>query len=325
MSCENSFCSEPGSKRRFDSERKKDGEPKKSIPRTSEEGSLLQNFLSHFIFLGLLGSGAYGLVNLMKYQNNGQFCAVKIVKKTNKIADDKIRNEIKLGMTLDSQYVCKVFEYHEDDGHFFIVMEYLNGQDLHVFLRNNRKYFKENPKRFWFVIESILQGLVYLHSKGIAHFDIKPNNIILLLDNEENIIGVKLIDLGLSLEIDDTKKYFRGTSAYMAPEFFNPLWFRGIPSDIWSLGITAYAMLMASLPISSMKSDPEIVKQEIYKKISYLLSRYAFNPFSKSSECTEISKMQEFIKSCLIVNPENRPTSDYQLKNIPYKTSELSP
>ena len=323
MSCNKSFCSELGSKRRFNSE-VRGVEPKNSIPRTSEEGLLYNKLLHLFIFVRLLGSGAFGVVNLMKYRSNSKICAVKIVKKKNKSADEKIRNEIKLGMNLDSQYVCKVFEYHEDDEHFFIVMEYLNGQDLRNFIRNNRKYFKENPKSFWFVIESILQGLVYLHSKGIAHFDIKPDNIILLLDNEGNIIGVKLIDLGLSLEIDDTSKYFRGTSAYMAPEFFNPLWFRGIPSDIWSLGITAYVMIMASLPISSMKSDPEIVKQEIYKKIYDLLSQYAFNPFSESSECTDISKMKKFIKSCLIVNPENRPTANDQLKKFPCSTSQLS-
>ena len=328
MSYDYSFCSDPksklGSKRHFNSG--SELKPQDSIPRTFEYKSPLDTILSLFIFVRLLGSGAFGVVNLMEQRISSKLCAVKVVKKTKTNADGKILDEIKLGMKLDSQYICKVNDYHEDDYHIYIIMEYLQGKDLCDFIRENPTFFMKNPKIFWFVIESILRGLVYLHSQGIAHMDVKPENIFLLLDNKGNIIGVKLIDLGLSIVVDDTKMYFRGTCHYMAPEFFNPFWFKGLPSDIWSLGMTAYAMLMASLPISSKKKDPLAKKDEIYRNIEHLLKlkEGSFNPFSRMNKDPNIAEMQEFTCSCLIVNPEKRPTADNLLKMIPATFSQMS-
>lgn len=318
MSCDLS------SKRSFNTNSSPEPELKR---HASEVKSPLDTILSLFIFVRLLGSGAFGIVNLMKHLDSGKHYAVKVIKKIDSHTDAKTLNEIKLGMHLDSQYICKVHEYHEDDYHFYIVMDYLEGSDLCDFIRKNPTFFMENPRIFWFVIESILRGLVYLHSQGIAHMDVKPENIFLLLDNEGNIIGVKLIDLGLSIVVDDTKMYFRGTCHYMAPEFFNPFWFKGLPTDIWSLGITAYAMLMASLPISSKKKDPLAKKEEIYTKIENLLKlkEGSFNPFPITKKDPIIAEMQKFTCLCLIVSPDMRLTADDMLKNIPAITSQMSP
>jgi serine/threonine protein kinase len=332
MSCDASFCSETGSKRCSSSssasasasKRRKGVGNQNSIPRVSEDRSLFANFLSLYIFVRLLGSGAFGLVNLMQHRISGFFYAVKVVKKTNLKADDKIRDEINLGMRLDSEYVCKVHGYHEDNGHFFIVMEYLEGMDLCDFISKNPTFFMNNPKIFWIVIKSVLEGLAYLHSQGIAHMDIKPENVFILLDNEGNIIGVRLIDLGLSMKVDEKTKCFRGTSTYMAPEFFHFCWSTGFPADIWSLGITAFAMLMASLPISSRKKDPQCAQSEIYSKIEYLLSMDSFNPFSRMSEDSNIAEIQKFICSCFTVKPDQRLTADDMLKKIPKTNSQLS-
>ncbi len=329
MSCDASFCSERGSKRRFDSYSSSDSkrkikkcvEPENSTPRTSEEGCGLQNFLSIYIFVRLLGSGAFGVVKLMQHRISGIFYAVKVVKKTNGDDDEKVRSEIKHGMMLNSKYICKVHGYHEDNGHFYIIMECLEGIDLCDFIRNDPKFFVKNPESFWFVVKSILQGLVYLHSQEIAHFDIKPDNVFLLLNNEGIIIGVKLIDLGLAVKINENEikilgKLRRGTGSYMAPEIFHMCWITGFKADIWSFGMTAYAMLMASLPISSKKKDPRRAKEDIYRKIENLLGYKIIRPFPKRSDCKEICQIEEFITSIFIVNPVERPTAQQLLDNI---------
>jgi serine/threonine protein kinase len=156
--------------------------------------------------------------------------------------------------------------------------------------------------------------------------DIKPENIFLLLDNEGNIIGVKLIDLGLSMVVNDATKCFRGTNIYMAPEFFHPFSNIDCKVDIWSIGITVFAMIKASLPteIVSRKKDPKRRQDEIYQKIERLRMNKSFNPFGeKTSEDQNIAKMESFIRSCLITDPTNRPTADELLGDIPF-TSTIS-
>lgn len=306
MSCDSdSFCKESESKRRSS-----------SIPRVSEDGSPFENLFCFYIFVRLLGSGAFGIVNLMQDRTSGQFYAVKIVKKKGSNADSKILYEITLGMRLNSPYVCKVHDFHEDDRHFYIIMEYLQGMELCVFIQKNPKFFRENPKYFWIVVESILQALAYLYSQGIAHFDVKPENIIILFDTEGNILGAKLIDLGLSMEVNETTKCFRGTSAYMAPECFDKFLSTGFPADIWSFGMTLYAMLMASLPIYSKNKDPQHAQEDIYRKIENLLRFEKIIPFPKMSECEKIFQIEKFITSCFIVNPTNRPTATQLMDNI---------
>jgi serine/threonine protein kinase len=282
-------------------------------------------FMNLYIVVKLLGFGAFGVVKLIQHRINGKHYAVKVIKKAPH-TDAKTRNEIKLGMMLDPQYMCKVHGYHEDDEHFYIVMDYLEGMDLCDFIRKNPSFFRKNPKSFWTVIESILQGLAYLHSQGIAHFDIKPENIFLLFDGERNIIGAKLIDLGLSILVEETEMYFKGTFPYMAPEFFHPFWFRGFSTDIWSLGMTLYAMLMASLPISSKKKDPYSRRDEIYMKIHSLLSLKdgSYNPFSGMYEDPENAEIRNFICSLLIVTPDQRPTAVMLLEVIKKITSQIS-
>ena len=333
MSCYTHFCSDTGLKRHSSSnsssgpKRGKYENPDSKPSGSQKSKSSIENFMSLYIFVKLLASGGFGIVNLMQDRITKQFYAVKVVKKKNPNADDMIRNEISLGMNLDSKYVCKVYEAHEDDTKFFIVMQYLEGQDLCNFIRKNPTFFKNNPKSFWFVVEFILRGLAYLHSQGIAHFDVKTDNIFLLFVDKGNIIGVKLIDLGLSILVDDTKMYFRGTCYYMAPEFLNPFCFRGFPSDIWSLGMTAYAMLMASLPISSNKKNLQDKKDEIYRKIGNLLTlkEDSFNPFSRKSEDPTIAQIHKFISLCFSINPNQRPTADGLLKEIPKTTSQINP
>jgi serine/threonine protein kinase len=275
------------------------------------------NGIPNYIFMKQIGSGGFGDVNLMKHCNTGKLYAVKKIKKTSKKNNDKTRFEIDLGMKLNSDYVCRVQGYHEDDEFFFIFMEYLGGVDLFDFIVKYPKFFLEKPEKLKVVLESILRGLVYLHSKRIAHFDVKPENIVLLFDGEGIIIGAKLIDLGLSMEVNETTRVFLGTPKYMAPEFFHFCRSTELPTDIWSLGITLYAMIMASFPISSNLKDPQQSQKRIFKKIESLLStKRFFNPFEKLSDDPSIRDIQSIILSCFAINPKMRPTAKQLLDYI---------
>jgi serine/threonine protein kinase len=310
-----------------DSKRGKCEDPDSKLCGSSQKSkSPIENFISLYIFVKLLGFGAFGVVKLMQHRISGINYAVKIVKKIDSQTDDKTRNEIRLGMKLNSDYVCKVHGYHEDDNHFYIIMDYLEGMDLCDFLCKDPKFFINNPQYFWFVVVSILRGLAYLHSKKIAHMDIKPQNVYLVLDKQGNIIGVKLIDFGLSMEIDDTTKCFKGTHVFMAPEFFHRSTNIDCKVDIWSLAIMAFGMIREYLPIqiASSRKNPDQRNSEICRNIQRLLMDNLFNPFEKESEDQDIKEMERFIQSCLFIYPTDRPTADDLLKKISSDIHQMS-
>jgi serine/threonine protein kinase len=119
------------------------------------------------------------------------------------------------------------------------------------------------------------------------------------------------------MEVNKTTRVFRGTDAFMGPEFLHLCCPTGLLADIWSLGITAFVMLMGYLPIFSRNKDRHRCQEEIYSKIASLLSKNSFNPFSKISENAEILRIQGFIISILIVDPEKRLTAEVLLKTLP--------
>jgi 5'-AMP-activated protein kinase catalytic alpha subunit len=93
----------------------------------------------------------------------------------------------------------------------------------------------------------------YLHSKNIAHRDLKPEN--LLLDSEKKVI--KIVDFGLSNQFEDGSTLITacGSPCYAAPEMIAGKRYKGIDVDIWSSGVTLYAMLVGYLPFE----DPNTV------------------------------------------------------------------
>jgi serine/threonine protein kinase len=122
------------------------------------------------------------------------------------------------------------------------VMEYLDGGTI-------KQYLKSNPTPIKKLLQDTLNGIAYLHTKGIIHRDIKPGNILIKLTNEGPI--AKITDFGISkiLETDHTSSSkLMGSVAYMAPEQFEPNTF-GVNGkidtkvDIWGFGIMVYELL----------------------------------------------------------------------------------
>jgi 5'-AMP-activated protein kinase catalytic alpha subunit len=141
----------------------------------------------------MLGRGAFGKVNLAMHKLVRKLVALKSLNKselTDKDQKDKLLREVSLLLKLRHNHVVKIYETIESEQHIIIVMEICAGGDLLNYVRKRRRLKEPVAKK---IFKQILDGLCYIHSKSIAHRDIKLDNI--LLDGRGN---VKIGDFGVS-------------------------------------------------------------------------------------------------------------------------------
>ena len=136
---------------------------------------------------------------------------------------------------------------NNEQGSLFIVLEYLDGGDLHKKIashRTKKRAFSE--KYIWYIFHQICSAVCHLHENGIVHRDLKTLNIILT----KNDTVVKVADLGVSRQVsEDTVmlKTFYGTPLYLSPELVDNAQYNE-KTDIWSLGIILYELVALHPP-----------------------------------------------------------------------------
>ena len=142
------------------------------------------------------------------------------------------------------------------EGYPFLVMEYLEGQDLRTLLRRERTL---EPFAACELLRQMCEGLAEAHAAGLVHRDLKPSNIMIVKDHRGNP-RVKILDLGLAKIVGgqtdlksiamDTADLLVGTPAYMSPEQVAGSSVDG-RADIYSMGVVFFEMLCGRLPFES--------------------------------------------------------------------------
>ncbi len=196
-----------------------------------------------------LGSGGMSTVYLARDQTLDRQVAVKVMhREMSEQADqlERFRQEARSVAKLSHPNVVSVIDAGEDGGHPYIVFEYVEGETLKQ--RVSRDGALEPQEAIAYAIE-IARGLSVAHARRMVHRDIKPQNI--LIDAEGR---AKLTDFGISrqLEQDGMTATGRvlGTTDYVAPEqaMGRPVDQR---SDIYSLGVVLYEMLVGQVPFAA--------------------------------------------------------------------------
>jgi len=149
--------------------------------------------IKDFQVLKVITKGGNGSVHLAKKTATGDLYAIKVIKKRDAIQKnqvDRVLAEREIMAIARSNFVVKMFFCFQGPKNLYFVMEYLPGGDLFS-LKEALGYFDESMARFY--LAELVLALSYLHSLGIVHRDVKPDNI--LLDKSGHI---KLADFGLS-------------------------------------------------------------------------------------------------------------------------------
>lgn len=208
-----------------------------------------------------LGHGGCGDIYLYKCKNKdicefGKICNKEfVVKKAsckNKIDYEKktlkyLLNEYTIGTILQHQYIRKTYDIDLVDN--LLIVEYCAGIDFFDFLTNPQ--FKHSFKDDFDYFIQIIDAIEYMHDIGIAHMDIKLENVMIDIINHK----IKLIDLGeakvFNIGINDKiikEKGLHGTRQYMSPEEFIEIEYNPSKVDIWSLTILLYELIFKELP-----------------------------------------------------------------------------
>jgi len=230
----------------------------------------------------VLGDGATSQVYLAKNKEGKRFSIKKIPKiKILKKPDIAIK-EADICLKLDHKNIIKYYEIYEDLNFIYIVMEQ-GGTDLFELIINSPSGIIEEELAINILIQ-IFEAIDYLHNVvNIVHCDIKPENFVLLYNEETNDLSVKLVDFGnyRKKPINKERLYnFSGTKEYMAPEVFEQCGFNE-KVDEWGAGVIMYNMLTGCDPFSS-ESDSVYRDNIRFKDIK-------FN-YIKNEELRELNK-----------------------------------
>ncbi|KAA8652529.1 hypothetical protein EYZ11_002641 [Aspergillus tanneri] len=198
----------------------------------------------------VLGSGAGGSVRLLKRNSDGVTFAVKQFRErhsweTVKEYSKKVTAEFCIGSTLHHGNIIETLDIIQEGSHWYEVMEYAPF-DLFAIVMTGKMVKDEVACAF----KQILSGVAYLHGMGLAHRDLKLDNVVV---NEHGIL--KLIDFGSAVvfrypfENDIVPASgIVGSDPYLAPEVYDEKKYDPRPTDIWSLAIIFCCMTLRRFP-----------------------------------------------------------------------------
>jgi eukaryotic-like serine/threonine-protein kinase len=159
---------------------------------------------------------------------------------------ERFRREAQSAANLSHPNIVPVFDWGEDDGSYFIVMEYVEGRPLSAVLRDPQRM---PPRQIATIGAGVAAALAFAHRHGVVHRDVKPGNVLITPEGD-----VKVTDFGIARAVNTEESLTQtgavmGTAAYFSPEQAEG---KGVDSrsDIYSLGVVLYEMSVGRPPFA---------------------------------------------------------------------------
>ncbi|XP_055075507.2 death-associated protein kinase 2 isoform X1 [Misgurnus anguillicaudatus] len=250
----------------------------------------------------VLGSGHFGQVRQVRERATDVLWAGKFLKLKRGAGSrlglerKSVEREVEILQCLSHQNIMAIKDVFESRTEVVLIVELIKGGELFDFIAEKENLTETETIPF---MKQILEGVNYMHQKNIAHFDLKPENIM-LLDKHATIPDIKIIDFGMAHRFiqDEEYKSLGGTPQYIAPEIINfePL---TTAADMWSIGVITYILLSGLSPFQG-ETDEETLK-------NIVAMNYEFEPhhFSQTSNMAK-----DFIQKLLVRNQNERMTAE---------------
>lgn len=241
-----------------------------------------------------IGCGGMAIVYKAKCLYLNRYVAIKVLRP--ELVDDeefvlRFKHESRSVAGLSHPNVVSVYDVGEDNGIYFIVMEYVKGCTLKEYIKTQGKI--EVTKAVAIAIK-VARAIKYAHDNGIVHRDIKPQNILIGDDD-----AVKVADFGIARTTQSTTITTSGSNILGSVHYFSPEQARGgyvdAKSDIYSFGVVLYEMLTGTVPFQG-ENVVSIALKHINEKIK--------SPVELNPDVT--SNLQLIIEKCVEKEPRSR-------------------
>lgn len=226
--------------------------------------------------IDLLGRGGMGVVFHARQLSLGREVALKTIllsQLSNPVSAQRFEHEARTLASVTHPNIVTAFDFGRHAGRLYLAMELVRGKDISSLLHSRGRL----PESFvWQIIRQATAGLAHAAKSNVIHRDIKPANLLLVQPPEglglpEGVPLVKIVDFGLSILVDGdggpaqdrltSADVHVGSPAYMAPEMIASDEV-GLQADIFSLGITAWHMLVGKPPLAHLPMR-QIVTQRL--------------------------------------------------------------
>ncbi len=259
-----------------------------------------QKINDRYRIVRLIGEGGMANVYLAFDEILGRNVAVKVLR--GDLAEDekfvrRFQREAINASSLSHPNIVEMYDVGEDDGNYFIVMEYVEGRTLKSLIKRRGALTLHETVD---IMKQLTSAVIHAHSSYIIHRDIKPQNVLILDDGT-----LKITDFGIAMamnsnEITQTNSVM-GSVHYLPPEQANG-GSATIRSDIYSLGILMYELLIGRIPFRGDNAVEIAIKQ----MREQLPSVRAINPDIPQT-------LENIILKACAKNPKNRYENANQL------------
>lgn len=235
----------------------------------------------------LTGDTGHSRIIIAKDKRKGVEVACKIFSRD----PDKflaVEEEIRIHQTLVHPNIVPIIDVVYEKRVIILVMEYFPNGDLFQFIHSQVLSMEERLKIFMKIIDAV----AYIHSHGIAHLDLKPENIFLRQDLTPMIADFGCCETPVTRKINPN---YNGTYYYCSPEFLDGTQFDNRPADVWALGIILYVIFAHHYPWR--EDDVVDVKTQIKQGD---LGDLTFLPVV----------VVQLIKECCNIDPNSRITAN---------------
>lgn len=275
-----------------------------------------------------LGSGAASRVFGCRHLATGERLAVKAVDLRRLLLLGNLKDqlarldgEVEILRQLCHERIVNLRGFHKSEHWYFLVMELVDGGELFDLIVRSKSLSEAEARH---VFRQLLEGVGYMHARGVLHRDLKPENILVAssrpapTSEEGQLYDVKIVDFGLSKAIGGGASLARtrvGTPQYWAPEVLDVQRRGGSydqAADFWGLGAILFVMLCGRYPFDGQKAPLE----DQIRTASYSMTGPRWR------QTSEVAK--SFVRGLLRVNPVDRLSLEDCLRH-PWVTGEPLP
>jgi serine/threonine protein kinase len=274
-------------------------QPELSEVNLAELGQRLQLALgSRYEVLDPIAIGGMALLYQLQHRLHGGYFVAKVLHPRLSARPDMVASfraeAVHVAQLSDHPGIVPIFDLAEWDGLFYMVMPYIEGEDLDHLLHRLRTLPRDEALTLVAQISSIL---AHAQANGIAHCDLAPGNIRL-----DALGQYRLLDFGLSRSKEMATHSLGGTPAYISPEQIRGE-FPDIRSDIYALGIILYEALMGETPFRA-------------STIKELEGKHLRGDWTMPEELHADLPVAALIHRMLATNPEERLSNAFELSGI---------